>query len=75
MQGEYDTTTCIDVLIHYPQEKMDDMVWHASGLRSLILSSLSLFFRLFALLAWSLPLSISSSRIQTHCAHVAPKTR
>lgn len=28
LQGEYDTTTCIDVLIHYPQEKMDDMVGH-----------------------------------------------
>jgi len=28
LQGKYDTTTCIDVLIHYPREKMDDMVGH-----------------------------------------------
>ena len=63
MQGEYDTTTCIDVLIHYPQEKMDDMVWHTAALPSLLLSWLSLFFRLCALLASSRPLSISPSRI------------
>jgi len=29
--GKYDTVTCIDVMIHYPQEKMADMV---SGLAS-----------------------------------------
>jgi cyclopropane fatty-acyl-phospholipid synthase-like methyltransferase len=28
LQGQYDTTTCIDVLIHYPTEKMDAMVGH-----------------------------------------------
>jgi len=28
LDGKYDTTTCIDVLIHYPREKMDDMVGH-----------------------------------------------
>jgi len=31
IEGEYDTVTCIDVMIHYPQEKMADMV---SGLAS-----------------------------------------
>jgi hypothetical protein len=28
LQGKYDTVTCIDVLIHYPTEKMDAMVGH-----------------------------------------------
>lgn len=28
LEGQYDTTTCIDVLIHYPRDKMDDMVGH-----------------------------------------------
>eukprot|EP00427_Karlodinium_veneficum_P048681 CAMPEP_0169225500 /NCGR_PEP_ID=MMETSP1016-20121227/23235_1 /TAXON_ID=342587 /ORGANISM="Karlodinium micrum, Strain CCMP2283" /LENGTH=249 /DNA_ID=CAMNT_0009304019 /DNA_START=203 /DNA_END=952 /DNA_ORIENTATION=- len=40
IEGEYDTVTCIDVMIHYPQEKMVDMVQglasHAK--RSLIIS-------------------------------------
>jgi magnesium-protoporphyrin O-methyltransferase len=26
LEGEYDTVTCIDVLIHYPQDKMEEMV-------------------------------------------------
>ena len=42
MQGEYDTTTCIDVLIHYPQEKMDDMVWHTVAPNLLSCSARSL---------------------------------
>mmetsp|Transcript_20374 Transcript_20374/g.50060 ORF Transcript_20374/g.50060 Transcript_20374/m.50060 type:complete len:294 (+) Transcript_20374:1-882(+) len=32
LSGKYDTVTCIDVLIHYPTEKMDDMVGHLAGL-------------------------------------------
>ncbi|KAJ1486693.1 magnesium-protoporphyrin IX methyltransferase, partial [Baffinella frigidus] len=28
LEGKYDTVTCIDVLIHYPTEKMDEMVGH-----------------------------------------------
>ena len=31
IEGEYDTVTCIDVMIHYPEEKMAEMV---SGLAS-----------------------------------------
>ena len=31
IEGNYDTVTCIDVMIHYPQEKMAEMV---SGLAS-----------------------------------------
>merc|ERR1712100_849670 len=26
IEGSYDTVTCIDVMIHYPQEKMAEMV-------------------------------------------------
>merc|ERR1719183_1833446 len=26
IEGKYDTVTCIDVMIHYPQDKMADMV-------------------------------------------------
>ncbi len=30
--GSYDTVTCIDVMIHYPTEKMQDMVSHLASL-------------------------------------------
>lgn len=30
--GQYHTVVCLDVLIHYPQEKADDMVKHLSSL-------------------------------------------
>lgn len=32
LQGEYDTVTCIDVMIHYPSDKMADMVKHLASL-------------------------------------------
>lgn len=32
--GSYDTVTCIDVMIHYPTEKMKDMVQHLATLSS-----------------------------------------
>lgn len=32
VSGEYDTVTCIDVMIHYPTEKMSDMVKHVASL-------------------------------------------
>ena len=32
LSGSYDTVTCIDVLIHYPTEKMDSMVGHLCNL-------------------------------------------
>lgn len=34
IEGEYHTVVCLDVLIHYPQEKADDMVKHLSSLAS-----------------------------------------
>lgn len=39
-QGEYDTVSCIDVMIHYPSDKMADMVKHLASLseRRLIIS-------------------------------------
>ena len=38
--GRYDTVTCIDVMIHYPQDKADAMITHLAGLsdRRLVLS-------------------------------------
>lgn len=32
VNGKYDTVTCIDVMIHYPTDKMQDMVTHLAGL-------------------------------------------
>jgi len=32
VSGKYDTVTCIDVMIHYPTEKMQDMVSHLASL-------------------------------------------
>ncbi|MEL7070245.1 MAG: magnesium protoporphyrin IX methyltransferase [Cyanobacteria bacterium J06581_3] len=34
IEGEYHTVVCLDVLIHYPQEKADNMVKHLSSLAS-----------------------------------------
>ena len=30
--GKYDTVTCIDVLIHYPEEKMQEMIRHLASI-------------------------------------------
>merc|ERR1712070_1171183 len=40
LSGSYDTVTCIDVMIHYPTEKMAEMVNHLASLadRRLIIS-------------------------------------
>jgi magnesium-protoporphyrin O-methyltransferase len=40
VSGKFDTVTCLDVMIHYPQEKADAMVQHLAGLaeRRLIVS-------------------------------------
>ena len=32
LSGSYDTVSCIDVMIHYPTEKMADMVCHLGSL-------------------------------------------
>lgn len=32
MSGKYNTVTCIDVMIHYPTDKMQDMVSHLASL-------------------------------------------
>ena len=32
LKGKWNTVTCVDVLIHYPQDKADDMIAHLSGL-------------------------------------------
>ncbi|MDJ0737639.1 MAG: magnesium protoporphyrin IX methyltransferase [Nostocaceae cyanobacterium] len=32
LSGSYDTVICLDVLIHYPQEKMDEMISHLCSL-------------------------------------------
>lgn len=32
LEGQYDTVTCLDVLIHYPQAKAEEMIGHLSGL-------------------------------------------
>lgn len=34
IEGKYHTVVCLDVLIHYPQEKADDMIKHLSSLAS-----------------------------------------
>ncbi|MEL7511803.1 MAG: magnesium protoporphyrin IX methyltransferase [Cyanobacteria bacterium J06554_3] len=34
IDGKYHTVVCLDVLIHYPQEKADDMIKHLSSLAS-----------------------------------------
>jgi hypothetical protein len=38
--GRYDTVTCIDVMIHYPQDKADAMISHLASLsdRRLVVS-------------------------------------
>lgn len=38
--GKYDTVTCLDVMIHYPQDKVNDMVNHLASLadKKLIIS-------------------------------------
>ena len=40
LEGSYHTVVCLDVLIHYPQEKAGDMIAHLSSLaeKRLILS-------------------------------------
>jgi len=40
LDGEYDTVCCVDVLIHYPPEKMEGMVGHLAGMskESLVMS-------------------------------------
>lgn len=40
LDGKYDTVTCVDVMIHYPEDKMADMVQHLASLadRRLIIS-------------------------------------
>lgn len=40
LQGKYHTVVCLDVLIHYPQSKADDMIAHLASLaeRRLVLS-------------------------------------
>lgn len=32
MSGKYHTVTCLDVMIHYPQDKADAMISHLAGL-------------------------------------------
>jgi 2-polyprenyl-3-methyl-5-hydroxy-6-metoxy-1,4-benzoquinol methylase len=32
VSGKYHTVTCLDVMIHYPQEKADAMISHLAGL-------------------------------------------
>lgn len=32
VSGEYDTVTCVDVAIHYPSEKMAEMIGHLCSL-------------------------------------------
>lgn len=32
IEGEYDCVACLDVMIHYPQEKVDDMIQHLTSL-------------------------------------------
>ena len=32
IDGKYNTVTCLDVMIHYPQDKVDDMVTHLASL-------------------------------------------
>ncbi len=34
VRGSFDTVTCIDVMIHYPTEKMQAMVTHLASLSS-----------------------------------------
>jgi magnesium-protoporphyrin O-methyltransferase len=31
LEGQYDTVTCLDVLIHYPQDKAEEMIAHLSS--------------------------------------------
>ncbi|KAG2445720.1 hypothetical protein HXX76_000326 [Chlamydomonas incerta] len=40
VKGKYDTVTCLDVMIHYPQDKVDAMITHLASLsdRRLIIS-------------------------------------
>lgn len=40
LEGKYDTVVCLDVLIHYPQEKAEGMIAHLASLaeRRLVLS-------------------------------------
>lgn len=32
LTGKYDTVTCLDVMIHYPQDKADEMIAHLASL-------------------------------------------
>lgn len=32
LEGQYDTVVCLDVLIHYPQNKADGMIAHLASL-------------------------------------------
>lgn len=32
IEGKYDTVACLDVMIHYPQEKVDSMISHLTSL-------------------------------------------
>jgi len=53
LSGSYDTVTCIDVLIHYPTEKMDDMVGHLCSLTDKrFIISFAPFTPFYAALKW-----------------------
>mmetsp|Transcript_12268 Transcript_12268/g.31696 ORF Transcript_12268/g.31696 Transcript_12268/m.31696 type:complete len:269 (-) Transcript_12268:108-914(-) len=53
LKGEYDTVTCIDVLIHYPTEKMDDMVGHLCSLsKKRFIISFAPYTIFYAALKW-----------------------
>ena len=34
VSGKYDVVTCLDVMIHYPQDKADAMITHLASLTS-----------------------------------------
>ena len=34
ISGKFDTVSCLDVMIHYPQDKVDAMITHLAGLSS-----------------------------------------
>eukprot|EP00873_Tetraselmis_striata_P025829 jgi/Tetstr1/446093/TSEL_033693.t1 len=42
--GKYDTVTCLDVMIHYPQDKADNMVKHLASLSERRLVRIGEFF-------------------------------
>lgn len=39
VEGSYDTVTCIDVAIHYPSDKMNEMITHLCGLSDKVIMS------------------------------------